>query len=105
MRDQGLSVRDAVLEASVIQLRPILMTGLSTSLGALPLVLASGAGAEARESIGVVVLSGGDARDVDDAARRARVLLVVGRFTGSPEQRARELETQLAVDAPAETAA
>ena len=58
LRDTGLAVREAVLEASVVRLRPILMTGLSTSLGALPLVLATGAGGEARTSIGVVVLTG-----------------------------------------------
>jgi multidrug efflux pump len=47
LRDEGASVRDAVLDASVIRLRPILMTVISTILGAVPLVLASGAGARA----------------------------------------------------------
>ena len=48
LRDEGRSIREAVLEASVLRLRPIVMTVLSTMLGAVPLVLATGAGAESR---------------------------------------------------------
>jgi multidrug efflux pump len=58
LRDEGASVRDAVLDASVIRLRPILMTVISTILGAVPLVLASGAGAESRVAIGTVIIGG-----------------------------------------------
>jgi len=58
LRDQGLSVRDAVIEASVVRLRPIVMTVVSTVLGALPLVLATGAGAESRVAIGSVIIAG-----------------------------------------------
>ena len=58
LRDEGASVRDAVLDASVIRLRPILMTVISTILGAVPLVLASGAGAESRIAIGTVIIGG-----------------------------------------------
>jgi multidrug efflux pump len=58
LRDEGLSIRDAVVEASALRLRPIVMTVLSTMLGALPLVLASGAGAESRAAIGMVVIGG-----------------------------------------------
>jgi multidrug efflux pump len=58
LRDEGYSVRDAVVEASVLRLRPILMTVISTVLGALPLVLASGAGAESRIAIGTVIIAG-----------------------------------------------
>jgi len=58
LRDSGLQVRDAIVEASVVRLRPILMTVISTVLGALPLVLASGAGAESRHAIGVVIIGG-----------------------------------------------
>ncbi len=58
LRDQGASVRDAVIEASVLRLRPIVMTVVSTILGALPLVLASGAGAEGRIAIGSVIVAG-----------------------------------------------
>jgi len=58
LRDRGLEVREAVIEASVLRLRPIVMTALSTMLGALPLVLASGAGAESRVAIGSVIIAG-----------------------------------------------
>jgi len=58
LRDQGLSVRDAIIEGSTLRFRPILMTAVSTVFGALPLVLASGAGAESRASIGVVIIGG-----------------------------------------------
>ena len=58
LRDRGLSVRDAVVEASVLRFRPIVMTVISTILGAVPLVLASGAGAESRIAIGSVIVGG-----------------------------------------------
>lgn len=58
LRDEGLSVRDAVIESSVLRLRPIIMTTVATILGAVPLVLASGAGAESRIGIGVVIVGG-----------------------------------------------
>jgi HAE1 family hydrophobic/amphiphilic exporter-1 len=55
---QGHAVADAALEASRRRLRPILMTSLTFILGVVPLVLSSGAGAAARISIGITVLSG-----------------------------------------------
>lgn len=58
LRDEGKSVRDAVIEASVLRFRPIVMTVISTILGAVPLVLASGAGAESRIAIGWVIVGG-----------------------------------------------
>jgi hydrophobe/amphiphile efflux-1 (HAE1) family protein len=58
LRDKGLSVREAVAKGAARRLRPIMMTLTSTVLGALPLILASGAGAEARSSIGWVVFGG-----------------------------------------------
>ena len=58
LRDRGMELRAAVLQAAVLRLRPIVMTVLSTMLGALPLVLASGAGAESRQAIGTVIMAG-----------------------------------------------
>ncbi len=58
LRDRGLEVREAIEEAALIRLRPIMMTLISTILGGLPLILSSGAGAEARNSIGWVVFGG-----------------------------------------------
>jgi len=58
LRDEGYSVRDAVIEASVLRFRPIVMTVISTILGAVPLIIATGAGAESRISIGWVIVGG-----------------------------------------------
>ncbi|MEQ8735530.1 MAG: efflux RND transporter permease subunit [Rhodospirillaceae bacterium] len=58
LRDAGYEFREALVEASTIRLRPIVMTALATCMGAVPLVLASGAGAEGREAIGVVIFTG-----------------------------------------------
>jgi multidrug efflux pump subunit AcrB len=58
LRDQGLSVRKAVEQAALVRLRPITMTLISTLLGALPLIMSTGAGAEARNAIGWVVFGG-----------------------------------------------
>ncbi len=58
MRDEGRSVHDAIMEGVRVRLRPVMMTVLSTVLGALPLVLGSGPGAEARSAIGWVIFGG-----------------------------------------------
>jgi len=58
LRESGYAIREAVLRAAVLRLRPIVMTVLSTVLGAIPLVLASGAGAESRIAIGWVIVGG-----------------------------------------------
>jgi len=50
LRDEGMSVREAVIEASVLRFRPIVMTVISTILGAVPLAIATGAGAESRSA-------------------------------------------------------
>ncbi|WP_422372730.1 efflux RND transporter permease subunit [Hoeflea sp.] len=58
LREEGKPVREAVIEAAAVRLRPILMTVLSTVLGAVPLVLSTGAGAASRVSIGIVIIGG-----------------------------------------------
>jgi multidrug efflux pump len=55
---EGMAAKDAAIEAARLRLRPILMTSLSFILGAMPLVLASGAGAAARHSIGTGIIGG-----------------------------------------------
>jgi multidrug efflux pump len=55
---QGVDRRDAVLEAASLRLRPILMTTFATVLGVWPLVIASGAGANSRISIGLMIAAG-----------------------------------------------
>ncbi len=58
LREQGLGFLDAVIRGSSVRLRPVLMTAISTIFGSLPLLLAIGAGAESRVSIGVVIFFG-----------------------------------------------
>jgi HAE1 family hydrophobic/amphiphilic exporter-1 len=58
LRARGLSIADAAVEAARIRLRPILMTSLAFVLGVMPLVIASGAGQEARHSVGTTVAGG-----------------------------------------------
>lgn len=56
--EKGRSVHEAILEASVLRLRPILMTTAAMTIGAMPLMLSTGAGSEARRAIGVVLVGG-----------------------------------------------
>jgi len=58
LRERGMSIFDAALEAGRIRLRPILMTSLAFVLGVMPLALATGAGAGARNSVGTAVAGG-----------------------------------------------
>lgn len=58
LQEQGRSQKDAVIEAAVTRLRPILMTTVATMAGHFPLVLVDGAGAAARNSIGLVLVGG-----------------------------------------------
>ncbi len=58
LREQGVALRDAVAQSAALRLRPILMTTGAMVLGAIPLALASGAGAESRQQIGWVIVGG-----------------------------------------------
>jgi multidrug efflux pump len=58
LREKGLEVNEALIEATTSRLRPILMTSLATSLGALPIAMALGAGAKSRMGMGIVIVGG-----------------------------------------------
>ena len=58
LRDEGKAISEAVVEAAALRLRPILMTTGAMVLGAVPLALAKGAGAESRIQIGMVIVGG-----------------------------------------------
>ncbi|MFG6107768.1 efflux RND transporter permease subunit [Leptothoe sp. EHU-05/26/07-4] len=58
LRDEGLSIAKAVVEAAQQRLRPIIMTAISTLLGIFPLVIATGAGSASRQSLGTAVFGG-----------------------------------------------
>ncbi|MEQ3653919.1 MAG: efflux RND transporter permease subunit [Glaciecola sp.] len=57
-QEQGLSTMDALMEATRLRLRPILMTSIAFIMGVLPMVLSTGAGAEMRQAMGVAVFAG-----------------------------------------------
>lgn len=58
LRDQGRSIRAAIIESATVRMRPILMTSIATIMGSVPLVLAGGPGSASRATIGIVVISG-----------------------------------------------
>jgi len=58
LRERGMKIHEALIESSRLRLRPILMTSIATIFGAIPLVLAHGAGAASRNSIGLVIVGG-----------------------------------------------
>ncbi|MBH0238321.1 efflux RND transporter permease subunit [Methylobrevis albus] len=58
LRDEGRGIREAIVEACQVRLRPVMMTMIATIVGAVPLVLAFGAGAEARVALGWVLVGG-----------------------------------------------
>ena len=95
LRDQGYNVRKAVEEAASIRLRPITMTLLSTLLGSLPLILSSGAGAEARNAIGWVVFGGLGIAVVFTLYLTPVLYLALARFTKPRADETKRLETEL----------
>ncbi|GAA5143095.1 efflux RND transporter permease subunit [Thalassotalea piscium] len=95
LRDQGYSVRKAVEEAASIRLRPITMTLLSTLLGSLPLILSSGAGAEARNAIGWVVFGGLGIAVVFTLYLTPVLYLALARFTKPRADETQRLQNEM----------
>jgi multidrug efflux pump len=91
LRDQGMAFRNALLEASQVRLRPIVMTGITTAAGSLPLLLSSGAGAETRSVIGTVILFGVLAATLFTLFVVPVAYDLLARRTGSPGDVARQL--------------
>ncbi len=92
LRDEGRDIREAILEASDLRLRPILMTSIATVIGAVPLMLAHGAGAESRQTIGVVIVFGVTVATMLTLFVVPVFYDILARFTRSPEAVAREIE-------------
>jgi multidrug efflux pump len=92
LRDQGRSIRDSVIEAASIRLRPILMTSIATAAGALPLVLWQGPGAGSRVTIGVVIFAGAIFATLLTLFIVPIAYNALARFTRSPEWVKREIE-------------
>jgi HAE1 family hydrophobic/amphiphilic exporter-1 len=80
LRDRGLGVREAIEQAANIRLRPVTMTMICTVLGGVPLVLASGAGAEARIALGWVIVGGLGLAAISTLFLTPVAYLLLGRF-------------------------
>lgn len=94
MRDRGMAFTQALLEASSARLRPIIMTSLTSVVGAIPLVISTGAGAETRFVIGVVVIFGVLVATFLTLFFVPLAYSLIARNTGSPNDVARKLEHQ-----------
>ena len=85
LRDRGEDFLDAVIDASVIRLRPVLMTSLCSAFGSIPLVIATGAGAEGRRALGAVVFFGVTISMVLTLFVVPAVYALIARNTRSPQ--------------------
>ena len=92
LRDEGKSIRDAILGASDLRVRPVLMTSIATVVGALPLILGHGAGAESRMTIGVVVFFGLLLATMLTLFVVPVFYDLLAQFTKSPEATAKQIE-------------
>jgi multidrug efflux pump len=99
LRDEGMAVRDAVIESAVVRMRPILMTSIATIMGAVPLVLAGGPGSGSRATIGIVVIAGVTFSTVLSLFVVPAFYALLAPYTRSPDALAHELE-QLERDTP-----
>ncbi len=85
LRDRGLEFKEAVIASARTRLRPVLMTSMCTAFGAVPLILASGAGAMSRQSIGAVVFFGVTFSVILTLVIVPTVYTLIARNTHSPE--------------------
>ncbi len=95
LRDQGKSVRQAVEEAANIRLRPVCMTMICAILGGIPLVLAKGAGAEARIALGWVIVGGLGLATIFTLYLTPVIYLFLGRFVKPKAEEAIDLTREL----------
>ncbi|HRO02651.1 MAG TPA: efflux RND transporter permease subunit [Terricaulis sp.] len=92
MRDEGRNVREAILEAADIRLRPVLMTSIATIVGVVPLIIGHGAGAESRMTIGVVIFFGLLVATMLTLFVVPTFYDLLARYTKSPDATAKEIE-------------
>ncbi|KQS72665.1 multidrug transporter AcrB [Rhizobium sp. Leaf371] len=96
LRDRGQGLREAIENASNIRLRPVMMTMIATIVGAVPLVLASGAGAEARVALGWVLVGGLGLATVVTLYLTPVAYLAIARFSKPQVDEERRLQRELA---------
>jgi multidrug efflux pump len=92
LRDEGKQIREAVIEAAALRLRPIVMTSIAAAFGALPLILAAGPGAGSRKTIGLVIFTGAIFATLLTLFVVPVFYNLLARFTKSPEWTARQIE-------------
>ncbi|WP_068877883.1 MULTISPECIES: efflux RND transporter permease subunit [unclassified Phenylobacterium] len=92
LRDEGLSIREAVIESASLRLRPIIMTSISAAAGAIPLIVWGGAGGEARKTIGVTIFFGAIFATMVTLFIVPVFYNLLARFTKSPMATARRIE-------------
>ena len=92
LRDEGRSIRDAVIESATLRLRPIIMTSISAAAGAIPLIVWGGAGGESRKTIGVVIFFGAIFATLLTLFIVPVFYNLLARFTKSPQATARRIE-------------
>jgi multidrug efflux pump len=92
LRDEGLSIREAVIESASLRLRPIIMTSISAAAGAIPLIVWGGAGGEARKTIGVTIFFGAIFATTVTLFVVPVFYNMLARFTKSPMATARRIE-------------
>ena len=92
LRDRGVEFGDSIIESAKTRLRPVLMTSLCTAFGSIPLLLASGAGALSRQSIGAVVFFGVTFSMLLTLIVVPTAYLLLAKNTHSPEYVARMIE-------------
>lgn len=95
LRDRGHSVREAIEGATSVRLRPVLMTMIATVLGGLPLVLGTGAGAEARAALGWVIVGGLGLATLATLFLTPVAYLVIARFVAPKADEERRLTREL----------
>jgi multidrug efflux pump len=96
LRDQGLEFKEAIIEASRIRLRPVIMTAFAAVMGAVPLIFAEGPGSASRAALGVVIFSGVSLATLFTLFIVPAVYNLMARGTGSPNAIAHRLETMRA---------
>lgn len=95
LRDEGHEFIDAIKTAAITRMRPILMTSVATAVGALPLILATGAGAESRFPIGIVIFAGVLFSTFFTLFVVPSFYVMFAKHTKSPEFTGRKLEAEL----------
>ncbi|MEX0941040.1 MAG: efflux RND transporter permease subunit, partial [Pseudomonadales bacterium] len=95
LRDHGYDLEEAIKMGARVRLRPVSMTLISTVLGGLPLILGSGAGVEARESIGWVVFGGLGIAALFTLYLTPALYFLIARFSSARAHEALRLKEEL----------